>query len=434
MDYTGLSLDAAPPLSVPLRFFLAAPAFGIAAALLTAWVGPSVLASRWTPATLATVHLLTVGYLSMVMAGALLQLLPVLAGARVGHERAVAAGVHGLLCAGTPLLAGGFLLSDRALLRTGAALLVTALAALILAAGRALAVPRTRAGRGLALALTALAATLGLAAWLAGRYLTAPASRPVWVDMHLTWGLFGWVGLLLITVAHQVVPMFQMTPAYPAPSHHRLVPALFLALLLWSAAAGLAARGALPAAAVTFAALPIAAGGGWFAAAPLWLQHRRRRRLPDVTVAYWRLGTGSLLRAAALWGAGAAAPAFARDPRWALLLGVLVIIGFGVSVIHGMLCKILPFLVWLHLHRARFAAGRPRAPIPPMKELLPERAARRQFHLQCLALVLLAAATVWPQLLTRPAALALAAAFAEFWRLALGTAHRYRRLVRPVEE
>jgi hypothetical protein len=84
----------------------------------------------------------------------------------------------------------------------------------------------------------------------------------------------------------------------------------------------------------------------------------------------------------------------------------------------------------LHLHRARFASGHPHATIPSMKELLPQRAARRQFRLQFLSLVLLCAATLWPAMLTRPAALLLAVAFAEFGRLTVGTAWRYRRLAR----
>ncbi|OYV75737.1 MAG: hypothetical protein B7Z66_11620 [Chromatiales bacterium 21-64-14] len=99
MNYAGLSLDDAPSLSVPLRFLLSAPPFGVAAALLLIWFGPQALASRWSPATLAAAHLMTLGYLTMVMAGAVLQLLPVLAGTRIPYARTVSAGVHVLLCA-----------------------------------------------------------------------------------------------------------------------------------------------------------------------------------------------------------------------------------------------------------------------------------------------------------------------------------------------
>ena len=76
----GLSLEQAPPFSVPLRFFLTAPWFLVVAALLILWQGPAIFASRWHPATLALTHLLTLGFMAQVMLGALLQMLPVVVG------------------------------------------------------------------------------------------------------------------------------------------------------------------------------------------------------------------------------------------------------------------------------------------------------------------------------------------------------------------
>ena len=42
--YQGLSLDQAPPLSVPLRFFLTAPAFGVLGGLALALGGAELWA------------------------------------------------------------------------------------------------------------------------------------------------------------------------------------------------------------------------------------------------------------------------------------------------------------------------------------------------------------------------------------------------------
>ena len=71
MNSAQLSLDQAPPFSVPLRFFVTAPLFAIAAALVLLWYGPAALDSRWTPAVLAITHLMTLGFVVMVMSGAL---------------------------------------------------------------------------------------------------------------------------------------------------------------------------------------------------------------------------------------------------------------------------------------------------------------------------------------------------------------------------
>ena len=78
--HPNLSFDQAPPVSVPFRFFLTAPWFGVAAGLLLAWSGDLAVASRWTGQALALTHLLVAGYLLQAMTGALFQFVPVAAG------------------------------------------------------------------------------------------------------------------------------------------------------------------------------------------------------------------------------------------------------------------------------------------------------------------------------------------------------------------
>ena len=70
MSMTSLSLEQAPPISVPFRFFLSAPLFLLLAALALLAAGPDALGSRWMPALLGITHLITLGFMSMVMSGA----------------------------------------------------------------------------------------------------------------------------------------------------------------------------------------------------------------------------------------------------------------------------------------------------------------------------------------------------------------------------
>jgi hypothetical protein len=90
VDTSGLSLDQAPPIHLPLRLLLTAPWFAVAAGVVLMSVGEPALVSRWTPGALALTHLITVGFLGQAMCGALLQMLPVIAGARVPGVRGVA--------------------------------------------------------------------------------------------------------------------------------------------------------------------------------------------------------------------------------------------------------------------------------------------------------------------------------------------------------
>ena len=80
---SGLSLDQAPPLRIPVAFFTAAPLWLLAAAALLLVLGDAVWTSRWNPETLALTHVLTLGFLGNVMLGALYQMTPVVAGERI---------------------------------------------------------------------------------------------------------------------------------------------------------------------------------------------------------------------------------------------------------------------------------------------------------------------------------------------------------------
>lgn len=432
MDRAALSLEQAPPLSVPGRFFLTAPLFGVAASLLALWAGPALLVSRWTPALLGVTHLLTLGLIAMVMVGAMFQLLPVLGGARLRRPHPYSIAVHALLTAGTLLLAVGFAAGCAYCMRAALPLLGAGLATFIALASTALARSPSRhdsvKAMGYAVAGLGVTLLLGLYVGAGHGWAALPAARQ-YTDLHLAWGLLGWVGLLGAGVAYQVVPMFQMTPEYPAALRRRLVPALFAALLLLSAAVLLLPDIRAAAALRIAAEAVLAAGFVSFAAWTLYVQARRRRRLPDVTLWFWRLAMACLLAGTLLWAARQLYGGAWAETRYPLLLGVLLIPGFAVSIVSGMLYKILPFLVWLHL-QTRADSREARRRIPNTKAIIADRHARPQFVLHALALVLLAGAALRPELLIRPAALVFAAACSLLWLNLVRGLRTYRSVLR----
>ena len=432
MNSAQLSLDQAPPFSVPLRFFVTAPLFAIAAALVLLWYGPAALDSRWTPAVLAITHLMTLGFVVMVMSGALLQLLPVLVGAHVARPRLISALVHGMLTPGVLTLALAFLSGSRVLFPVAAVLIANALLVLLAVAG--LALRRSAAThdtvRSMKHALLALLVTLVLGAYLAllrGGVLVG--GTHAFTSAHLAWGLLGWIGILVMAVAYQVVPMFQMTPEYPRLITHRLSGTLLVLLALWSVLAGNSDGPGWQVVSVGLGGL-LAFGFAAFALSTLWLQQRRRRRLPDVTLWYWRFGMGLLLLSIGVWLAGGIMPQWAAQTAYPLLLGVLMIAGFTVAVISGMLYKIVPFLGWLHLHASLRTRTERRARLPNMKDFIPERVACRQFAAYLVALILLIGAVLWPVWFTYPAALAWLLASTLLWLNIRNAIRLYRRLSR----
>jgi hypothetical protein len=420
LNSQGLTLEQAPPIRVPLQFFLAAPWFAAAAGLVLVFRGPEVFASRWTPAALALTHLLTIGFLAQTMIGATLQLLPVLAGAPVTAVATVGSTVQILLVAGTLMLAGGFLFPTHWGLVVAAVVLVAGFGLFLTAVGLALTKARGAPDtiRAMGLGLVALVVTLvlglslvsGLAGWLP---LDDIAST---VDMHLTWGLLGWVGLLLSALLFELMPMFYVTPPYPATLRRWFAPFLFLVLVAWSL--GLIWS---PWAAVAAKALLVM---GFLAIAlTTWrVTLRRRRPVQDTTLRYVWVGCGTLIAASLIW---------AVDGGEALV-GVLVLGGVCLAFPNGMLYKIVPFLCWFHLQGAVLASGRMDRPMVSMRSFLPDGRTRRQFWLHVAALSSLVAAIRWPEPGARIGGVLLTgAALALFANLGAAT-RRYRRELRLV--
>jgi len=386
----GLSFEQAPPFSLPLQFFLTAPLFLLVAALLIV-MDPASLASRWTPQALALTHALTLGFLAMAMLGALMQMLPVVAGSPLPTPRLVAWLTQVPLALGTLSLMAGFLAAEPiafgiaiVLLGIGFAVFLAAAISLVRATGNV-----TVWGMRLAVLSLGLTFTLGLALALmrAGVWI-APASAAT-LAAHLAFGLLGWVLLLVVGVAFQVVPMFQITPPYPPPLGRWLTAGLFVLLLIHAAAP------ALPPSVGALVEASLAAGILLFAVITLRLQARRRRKLPDVTFDFWRLGMASLIASVTVWTVAQFSPAWADSDAYPLLLAVLFIGGFAVSVVNGMLYKIVPFLAWFHLQAQLQARA---GSIPTMKDMIAEGRTRWQFRFHLAACGLLTGGLFWPSL------------------------------------
>lgn len=413
----GLSFEQAPPFSLPLRLFLTAPLFLLAAGILIAFA-PEVLASRWTAQALALTHALTLGFLAMVMLGALQQMLPVVAGSTLPAPRFVAWLSHVPLALGTVALMMGFLTADPVAFGAAITLLGGGFAVFIVAA--TISLLRAVSGAtvtGIRLAVVCLATTilLGLALALLRTGGWVPPAVEAAISAHAAFGLLGWVLLLIIGIAYQIVPMFQITPPYPPQLSRWLAGGMFVLLVLHAAAPWF-----VPAAGHLIDT-GLACGISFFSLATLRLQTQRRRKLPDVTLDFWRLGMASLIACVLVWLTAQLSPAWADSDAYPLLLGVLFIGGFTVSVVCGMLYKIVPFLAWFHLQAQLQARA---GSIPTMKHMISERWMRGHFRIHLAACILLVVCVWWPQL-TVAAGGMLALSAMLLWANLISAARRY---------
>lgn len=400
-----LSFEQAPPIAAPFRFFLAAPLFAGAAAILLMLAGPDAFVSRWTPAALAATHLIVLGFILQVMVGAMIQMLPVVAGANLPYPLALARFVHAALALGVGALAGAFLGHGTSLYLFASIALAGGLGTFVVVAGRALfGVPSTSSTiTGLKLSLLGMLGVLGLGVLLAlarGGLLAFSGTFPSldWVGVHVSWGLGAWGLCLLAAVSYVVVPMFQMTPIYPLWFGRLFCPTV-LATALSLSLAELAGGQAL----ADLGELLLVWLAAAFCIVTLTLQAGSRRARSYATQRYWRAAMFFALAGCGLWCLARLVPAVGEWPAWPLLFAVLVLLGGFMSVIGGMLYKIVPFLVWLHLQNR----GRGRVMAPNMKQVLDDGPMDRQRQAHLAACAMFLAAVVWPAFFLFPAAIAL---------------------------
>lgn len=236
-------------------------------------------------------------------------------------------------------------------------------------------------------------------------------------NLHLGWGFMAWACILMASVAYVAVPMFQLTPEYPVWFSRSFAVSALAAVLMWTLAD--LAGWAVPAALLTAAIIALAA---LFTLATLRILGQSKRAKRDASHQLWTVSMLSALVACALWLAARIIDPLGQWQGWPLLFGVLLLMGCCMSVMVGMLYKIVPFLVWLHLQNI----GRGHVKAPNMKKVLSQVRIDRQMLSHLFALALLLLSVFWPGWFVYPAGLALIFASGWLWLNLLSATAVYR--------
>jgi hypothetical protein len=345
------------------------------------------------PQTLAVVHLVAIGWLSMLMCGALFQFVPVLI-ARPLHSDSLPLLTIVCLAAGLVLLTCGFLhlaglpgpgwnVLPWSVLPLGGALLGLGFALAIYNLGRTLwaARPLTLPARFVTMGLACLAATvlLGFAFTLvlggaSGSLLLAELTVSG-LPLHVIAGLGGWLTFTALGVSYRLLAMFMLAPELDGASTRAAlwcgVAALTLAIV-----GGVAAiwGGFGPWAALTVAGLLALAALGSYGADIARLYRRRKRRVIELNsrmagVALAHLAATVLLAIAltvsGTLGLHAGALVFFAAFGWLTGLGL------------AKLFKIVAFLTWLECYGPVLG----KVDAPRVQDLVVEPRAARWFWL-----------------------------------------------------
>jgi hypothetical protein len=317
------------------------------------------------PHVLALVHLTVLGWITMIMMGALHQLFPVALQARIRSPRL--GRWNFWLYAGS---LSGFIPSFFFVWTPGVAIFgsLTALSVLVFAINLLASYPSVRIWHPMAFyvltGLIWLILTIGLggAYALDWRFGWFPIVDPM-IAAHAHLGLAGWLSLVLMGVSYKLTAMFSLAHGHD----ERLA---LWNLGIWNAGlVGLAFSLWLRphSGLVTLFGLWLAASAVIFVVDMVrLLRHRRRRRL---SLDQWHsfVSLASLLLAA---GMGVVL-ATGRPPTqtWSVAYGYAALIGwFGFAIV-GKSYKIVPFLTWLR----RYATVAGAAPTPLLREMVDER-------------------------------------------------------------
>lgn len=363
----GLASTKAPPFLLPGEHFAAAIVFLLAGVAGLVSVAPELAGGAYlSPRVAGVTHLFTLGWITTSIMGALYQFLPVALGEPIRSVR-VAHMTFALYAPGVAAFVLGLMTGRPVVMLAGAATFGTGVLLFLGNFGATLARGKRRDVTWWALtgAAVFLCVTLVLGLALAGNlhwhYLGA--ERPTALATHLHVAIAGWVLLVMVGVAHRLLPMFLLSHG----AGERYAKA---SVALLAAGAGTLALGhhGPPLIARWLPALLIASGLGCFLAQARRFYRFRHRPVLDAGM---RLAAGALALVGVSLVLAVPGVLVATSPRVSTAYVLTLLLGISLFIA-AHYYKIVPFLVWYH----RYGPLAGKQPVPRVADLYDARAAR----------------------------------------------------------
>jgi hypothetical protein len=362
--FAGLSLDQAPPFRAPLKFFLTAPIFALIAGVILLFGDNFEIHS---PLTIAVIHLLTIGFMVMIVFGALQQMLPVVAGAVIPKPMIVANTTYTLLVLGIITFVLGFLYYEKLLLFISSNFLLMGLFLFTsIALWQLLKVQKKSwivLGMTLSLVFLMVAFFIGIHLMISHALGNLASSHYTIALLHYNYIFFGFIFLLIVSITFQVVPMFWVADSFSTKQQKTIILITTILLILYGFNVFLQlGYGSV----YKFTLSGILLYFGYITVKKL---QGRKRKLKDISVYFYLTSMVFLSLGTLFW----IAVEFYELPL--KFLGVLWGIGFVYTLMNGMLYKIVPFLTWFHL------SSKGIFDVPTMRDMISIKWSQIQFNL-----------------------------------------------------
>jgi hypothetical protein len=361
--------------------------------LLVAGFGYPV-ATLAAPETLIVVHIVAIGWLSLLVCGALFQFVPVLVAGKLMSARLAAialpvlnigliclvcgfAGLAGLIAAPSPALPIGGLLLLFGFCFVGISLAHT------LWAARPLAMPLRFVVLGIAgLLVTALLGNVfafALSGFIGGDWPLALLLNGV--PLHAAFGLGFWLSVVAIGVSYRLFAMFLLAPDADARAMRRVLVAAGIAIILLAAGiAAIVVTQSMAQILLGLAGLSSLAAIGLYASDVARLHRTRKRRQIELNMQAALAAVAMLVLASLLL-----VVLLAAGQPDTHIGAVVYLFAFGWLGGLGLakLYKIVPFITWLECYAPLLG----KQPTPRVQDLVDEGRARPWFALYFLAVL-----------------------------------------------
>jgi MFS family permease len=363
----GLSLDQAPPISVIFRFFFSGALFGILSGIFILFFQNTVFDADSIEAVTLT-HTFTLGVMLSFMFAALFQMLPVIAGVTLTSPVKKANFVQYPFILGIFFLLLAFNLSTPWLFTIASLLLgVSILYICIVMVMNLIKLPNhSSSSKGILTALLSLGIIILLALYMTG--VLGGAIEGIYYTQvktaHYSFGLFGWISLLIISISFQVIEMFYVTPPYPKLVS-KYLPLTLLGLLVITTILGLFDSNIWKISKILLALLLTG-----YALLTLKRLTQRKRPLTDATVWFWRMGLSSLVISMLTMSVS-----LFTELTMLKSLSYIFFVSFSLSIVFAMFYKIVPFLTWFHLNSQGYFTA------PMMHEVIHPKTAMKHLYI-----------------------------------------------------
>ncbi|HYK86987.1 MAG TPA: hypothetical protein VEV19_16565 [Ktedonobacteraceae bacterium] len=353
------------PLAMPLPFLLTGAIASAIFGILLPWIVPEAMLAPGFPHLLALVHIATLGWLTMTIMGASLQLIPVIIVAPLRATRFLY-GQYPLYLAGVILLILGFWWMYPLLMAIGGTLIVLAVLHYVIVLAITLAhgtkYPLTVRFLVTSLVYLCIVVSLGLTAALDFQVDFLGTFFSQLLLTHITIGVLGWLSTTLIGVSYTLVRLFALAHEH----NDRLGKIVFI--LLNASIIGLSTGFIF-----SWTGLILLAGGMltisiWLFAYDYWRMLRvRHRKVLDVTQYH---STLAVLTMSIVIPVGVATILFGWwQPAMLAALALLTLVGWLGQSIIGYLYKIVLFLLW----NKRYGPLVGRQKVPLMRDMIHQR-------------------------------------------------------------